>query len=152
MKYGGIKTLESYTAKAPEEDPRKYFLRYKRDLSLIFAIHQDFYEGLKFYHQDPGFIYVHAGLNKKNKNTSLDKHDKEEIVFIRNEFIESDFYYMGKRIVFGHTAFKSPYIDDFKIGIDTGAVYKEDGFGYLTAFNIDAREFIKHDGTVHRMR
>lgn len=46
-----------------------------------------------------------------------------DLVWIREEFIYSQ-YDFGKKVIFGHTPFmNTPYIDPYKIGIDTGAVY-----------------------------
>jgi serine/threonine protein phosphatase 1 len=79
------------------------------------------------------YFLVHAGI----------KGGKPDY-FIRDEFINSRELYHGKKVIFGHTAFKKPYIDDYKIGIDTGAVYPD--MGLLTAFNLDTGEFIYHIG------
>jgi len=73
---------------------------------------------LPFYEMDD-FILVHAGLRPR---VALEKQREEDIYWIRGDFIFSD-YDFGKRVIFGHTHFQAPYVDDFKIGIDTGAVY-----------------------------
>ncbi len=43
-------------------------------------------------------------------------------LWIREDFIFSE-YDFGKKIIFGHTPFLSPYLADNKIGLDTGAVF-----------------------------
>jgi serine/threonine protein phosphatase 1 len=62
---------------------------------------------------------VHAGMRKK---VPLESQKKIDLLWIRDEFIFSDFDF-GKRIIFGHTPFKEPLVQTNKIGIDTGAVY-----------------------------
>jgi serine/threonine protein phosphatase 1 len=79
------------------------------------------------------YFLVHAGI----KNGEPD-------YFIRDDFINSKELYHGKKVIFGHTAFKKPYVDKYKIGIDTGAVYPD--MGLLTAYNLDTGEFVYHDG------
>lgn len=103
---GGDKTLESYRKNG-------------KSSSVIPARHISFLEGLLPYHEMEGFILVHAGLRP---GVSLKGQDEEDLYWIRQEFILSK-YDFGKRVVFGHTNFKTPYIDSRKIGIDTGAVY-----------------------------
>jgi serine/threonine protein phosphatase 1 len=52
----------------------------------------------------------------------LDEQDEWDMLWIRDEFIYSDFNF-GKRVIFGHTPFREPLVLENKIGIDTGAVY-----------------------------
>jgi serine/threonine protein phosphatase 1 len=85
------------------------------------------------YYETPNYFLVHAGI----KNGEPD-------YFVRDDFINSKELYYGKKVIFGHTAFKEPYVDDYKIGIDTGAVYPD--MGLLTAYNLDTGEFVYHDG------
>ena len=56
--------------------------------------------------------------------------------WIRQTFIDSDDDF-GKRVVFGHTHFSEPLVEDNKIGIDTGAVYG----GRLTCVELPALKF-----------
>jgi len=145
LNYGGIKTLESYSNRQLTVKEANNILSNKTVLKKLLKNHLPFYSGLKFYHTiDSRFLCVHAGINPENKSLKLDEHNKKEIVFIRDKFINSGFLYKGRRIIFGHTAFKEPYLDKYKIGIDTGAVYAE--MGTLTAFNIEKELFIKHTG------
>jgi len=50
---------------------------------------------------------------------------------------------LKKKVVFGHTPFPEPYIQDDKIGIDTGSGKYEDG--YITAFICDEEKFVFSD-------
>ncbi len=145
LRYGGIQTLESYSGKELTMKEAKVILTEKKTIRNLLEIHMSFYLKLKFYYEvNDNFLCIHAGINPKNKDVSLEFHNKEELVFIRDKFLQSKFLYRGRKIIFGHTAFKEPYIDEYKIGIDTGAVYKE--MGILTAFNVDKAIFIYHDG------
>jgi len=148
LKYGGDKTLESYLGRKFSYRETRGMLSDKKKAKGIFGAHLDFYSDLKYYYQDEDFLYVHAGLNPAYRGKDLAEHDKENMVFIRDKFLHSEFLYKGRKIVFGHTAFKEPYVDRFKIGIDTGAVYRDKGLGNLTAFSVERGEFMTHEGMV----
>lgn len=81
--------------------------------------HLDFFRALDLFHETEHYIFVHAGLKK---GVPLDKQGPGELLWIREPFVHSktDF---GKRVVFGHTPFLEPLVEDNKIGIDTGAVF-----------------------------
>jgi serine/threonine protein phosphatase 1 len=89
------------------------------DRHLIPESHMEFYNSLVLYHETQDFLFVHAGIRKK---IPIKKQDINDLLWIRSEFIESD-YDFGKRVVFGHTPFPEPLVMPNKIGIDTGAVY-----------------------------
>lgn len=151
LKYGGISTLESYFSQSLNMEEAVKLLKDKDKIKKMFGAHIKFIEEMGyFYEVDKNYMAIHAGINPNNANIPLDKHLKEEMVFIRNAFLASKFLYDGRKIIFGHTAFREPYCDQFKIGIDTGATYKEEGYGKLTAFNVDRNEFISHDGNVKK--
>ncbi|NVM21575.1 MAG: serine/threonine protein phosphatase [Desulfobacterales bacterium] len=105
---GGQATLDSYlkSAHRAEDNP-------------IPPRHLDFFDNLRLYYETDEYIFVHAGLKE---NISLEEQDEWDMLWIREEFIYSDFDF-GKRVIFGHTPFREPLILDNKIGIDTGAVY-----------------------------
>ena len=81
--------------------------------------HLDFFDALRLYYETDQYIFVHAGLKA---NIPLEEQDEWDMLWIREEFIYSDFDF-GKRVIFGHTPFREPLVLDNKIGIDTGAVY-----------------------------
>ncbi len=105
---GGQSTLDSYL-KRKKPDQRH----------PVPAAHLAFFESLVLYHETKDFLFVHAGFKKK---VPLDRQDPQDLLWIRSEFIDSD-YDFGKRVVFGHTPFRKPLVMPNKIGIDTGAVY-----------------------------
>jgi len=105
---GGQRTLDAYLnhSKSPGGYP-------------VPPAHLEFFDSLHLYYQTDDYIFVHAGLRKK---VSLEKQKKMDLLWIRDEFIYSDFDF-GKRVIFGHTPFREPLVQKNKIGIDTGAVY-----------------------------
>jgi len=142
LKYGGPQTIWSYLGKMVSGEETKKLLADKKTMKDILRVHEGFFTGLEPYHEVNGeFLAVHAGIKPEKKDLALADQDTEELVFVRNDFINSKFLYKGKKIVFGHTAFPEPYRDDFKVGIDTGAVYPE--MGNLTAFNAEEKFFVQ---------
>lgn len=83
------------------------------------AAHQAFFEGLKTYHTEPGYIFVHAGLRP---GISLEDQVETDLLWIREEFFEQE-YDWGATVVFGHTPFHEPFQRGRMIGIDTGTAY-----------------------------
>ena len=82
----------------------------------IFKIHGDFYRNLKFYHLTDKYLFVHAGINP---DYPLEDQDEVDLVYIRSKFIYSK-HKLPQKIIFGHTEFDEPYIDEGKICIDLG--------------------------------
>lgn len=146
---GGITTLESYLGKPLTRQESKEILEQKQKAKKILSKFIEFCLSLKIYYElNFDFLCVHAGINPDNRDLVLDAHSQEETVFIRDKFIKSKFLYRERKIIFGHTSRKIPYVDNYKIGIDTGAVYKEPGFGLLTAYNVTKNEFVNHTGQI----
>lgn len=82
----------------------------------ILKIHGDFYKNLKFYYLTDKYLFVHAGINPAYP---LEKQNEVDLVYIRGKFIYSK-HKLPQKIIFGHTEFDKPYIDEGKIGIDLG--------------------------------
>ena len=97
--YGGPATVKSYGS-----------------FENIYEIHGDFLENLKYYYLTDKYLFVHAGINP---SYSLEDQDETDMVYIRSKFIYSK-HNLSQKIIFGHTEFDKPYIDDCKIGIDLG--------------------------------
>ncbi len=95
--------------------------------------HLRFFEELRLFYETKDYIFVHAGLRP---GRDLSQQDAEDLVWIRGEFIWSQFNF-GKRVIFGHTPFDDPLIMNNKIGIDTGCVYG----GRLTALVLPEIDF-----------
>ena len=92
-----------------------------------------FLKGLPFFWETERYIFVHAGLRP---GKPLAEQDPQDLLFIRGEFIYSD-YDWGKRVIFAHTPFARPFLAPNKIGIDTGCVYG----GELTAVVLPEVDF-----------
>ena len=105
---GGQQTLDEYLNRSD-----------KKDAFPIPSDHLEFFNSLQLYYQTDDYIFVHAGLRE---GVPLESQDKMDLLWIRDEFIHSDFNF-GKLVIFGHTPFKEPLLQTNKIGIDTGAVY-----------------------------
>jgi serine/threonine protein phosphatase 1 len=110
MANGGMVTLESYR-----------FTREGTEELILPESHREFFASLRTYYETDDYIFVHAGLRP---GIPLDRQDREDLLWIRFEFINS-LYNFGKTVIFGHTpsSLSKPLIDKNKIGIDTGAVY-----------------------------
>jgi serine/threonine protein phosphatase 1 len=119
---GGEATLRSYMKAGGVNDAH-----------LIPPEHLEFFDNLRLYYETEDYIFVHGGLKA---NIPLEDQDEWDMLWIRDEFIYSDFDF-GKRVIFGHTPFREPLILDNKIGIDTGAVYGN----RLTCVELSAMKF-----------
>ena len=118
--FGGTTTVESYSRETgkftfPES-------------------HRIFFRDLRSYYETPDYIFVHAGLRP---GVPISEQTDEDRLWIRSAFINSD-YDWGKRVIFGHTPFFMPRIEENKIGIDTGAVYGRE----LTCLILPEVEFV----------
>ena len=109
--YGGDKTVQSYGS-----------------FENITNIHGDFFNSLKPYYISGKYLFVHAGLRI---GTPLENQNIVDMVYIRSEFFNHKHNFPYK-IIFGHTEFDTPLIQDDKIGIDTGCGKYENAL--LTAF------------------
>lgn len=122
---GGFATLKAYgisRSDAPKVRKKK-----------IPPDHLKFFKSLLPYYETDQFIFVHAGLIPGRE---LNEQSLYDMQWIRQTFIDSDDDF-GKQVVFGHTHFSEPLVEDNKIGIDTGAVYG----GSLTCVELPALKF-----------
>ncbi len=96
--------------------------------------HLNFFKSLEKIYITDDYIFVHAGLKP---GVSFDSQAEEDLLWIRGDFIFSEFDFK-KKVIFGHTPTRSyqPYFDKNKIGIDTGAVYG----GFLTAIELPSEK------------
>ena len=65
------------------------------------------------------YYFVHAGFRP---GVEVRDQSREDMIWIRDPFLRSD-YDFGEKVIFGHTPFHIPLQTDYKIGLDTGAVY-----------------------------
>jgi serine/threonine protein phosphatase 1 len=97
--YGGDKTVESYGS-----------------FENIFNVHGDFFRALQPYYLTEDYLFIHAGIRV---GIPLENQDLTDMVYIRSEFYNRK-HNLPQKIIFGHTEFDRPQIQDDKICIDTG--------------------------------
>ncbi len=102
-------------------------------LAFMSREHRDFLASLLPYWETDEYIFVHAGLRF---GRPLSEQDISDLCEVREPFLSDERDY-GKRIIFGHTPFVTPFITANKIGIDTGAAYGN----LLTAVELPSLRF-----------
>ena len=98
--YGGPATVKSYGG----------------HFDNILETHGDFFRSLKFYHLTEDYLFVHAGIDPRY---SLEEQSETDLVYIRSAFYRNK-HNLAQKIIFGHTEFDSPLIQEDKICIDLG--------------------------------
>ena len=98
--YGGPATVKSYGG----------------HFENILDTHGEFFESLKYYYLTEDYLFVHAGINPRY---SLEEQCETDLVYIRSAFYNSK-HNLPQKIIFGHTEFSEPLIQDDKICIDLG--------------------------------
>ena len=96
--YGGPATVKSYGG----------------HFDNILNTHGDFFRSLKFYHLTEDYLFVHAGIDPRY---SLEEQCETDLVYIRGAFYNKK-HNLPQKIIFGHTEFDSPLIQEDKICID----------------------------------
>jgi serine/threonine protein phosphatase 1 len=132
LRFGGFQTLQSYgvTPPAPDDGPEAHFAARDDLLERLPVAHLRFLEDLELMVGVGDFAFVHAGVRP---GVALAKQDEEDLLWIREEFIEHGAPH-GRIIVHGHTwVSDQPQVHPHRIGIDTGA-YET---GVLTALRIE---------------
>lgn len=110
---------------------------YDDDLSTLPAEHLGFLRALPLYHEEEGFIFVHAGLRPE---LSLEEQAEQDLLWIREEFLESD-YDWGKTVVHGHSPRPGVEFRPNRIGLDTGAFLQAaGGYGRLSCCEVRTRQ------------
>lgn len=97
--YGGDATVASYGS-----------------FDNIFKVHGDFFNNLMPYYLTDDYLFIHAGIRT---DVLLENQDLVDMVYIRSEFYKKK-HKLSQKIIFGHTEFDKPQIQDDKICIDTG--------------------------------
>lgn len=119
LTYGGIQTIDSYYG-----------------YENILKTHKNFFDKLKPYYLTEEFLFVHAGIRP---DKILEEQEEIDFYIIRNNFINYK-HKLKQKVIFGHTPFEKPFVEDDKIGIDTGCGKYSDG--YLTAYICNENKFV----------
>lgn len=100
---------------------------------------------MKPYWKGEKYIAVHSGIPVENYQTNIEDIPIDQLLFNRYNFIKVDRLFLDKyKVVFGHTGFYSPYVDNYKIGIDTAACFLETQ--PLTAYCTESNLLIDSSG------
>ena len=117
--FGGLETLASYGVAAPEPLTSVAELeRCQRELGRnLPRPHLKFLRGLRTFHCEGGYFYVHAGVRP---GIALEAQSEDDLLWIRDDFLSSD-EPRAKLVVHGHSIAAKPVVRANRIGIDTGA-------------------------------
>jgi serine/threonine protein phosphatase 1 len=135
---GGLETFLSYKPVPQHILAGMTLARVRSDfLAALPAAHRDFLMNLPRLAEFGDYLFVHAGLRP---GRALDRQDPEDLVWIREPFLASDFDF-GKVVVHGHTPCSAPEIRPNRINVDTGAVFT----GCLTCLILEgeSRRFLQ---------
>lgn len=130
-RYGGKETLKSFGVKNMKEFPHSYI---------------DWMKSLEYYIELEDYILVHAGFNFKIDNPFTDKH---AMIWVRDYKVIPE-KIKNKTVIHGHVPVSLEFLDmTIKsnayhfISLDNG-VYMDvsQGFGNLTAFEVNSKELI----------
>lgn len=111
---GGDTTLASYGVETHDR-PLADILRDAR--AAIPQAHRDFLGRLPLCHQEPGLLFVHAGIRP---GVPLSDQTTEDMMWIREPFL-SDTRDHGPLVVHGHTALDAPCHYGNRVNLDGGA-------------------------------
>ena len=98
--YGGPATVKSYGG----------------NFDNILETHGNFFRALEFYYLTDKYLFVHAGIDPQY---SLEEQVETDLVYIRSAFYNKK-HHLPQKIIFGHTEFNMPFVQDDKICIDLG--------------------------------
>lgn len=130
MYNGGDSTLKSYN--------------HARSVRDIPESHLNFYKETKLYHETDNYFFVHAGVPPyQTIAESLDDKSSEHFFLWGREHLNAFDVPWEKTVIFGHTPRAYPIQKKRMIGIDTGCVYDELGYGKLTAVVLPDNNFIQ---------
>lgn len=130
---GGRQTYYSYLPK----DLTKYERAISSVKDTIPKDHLEWLAALPRFFEDEKYIYVHGGLTP---GKTPEQTDPQELIWIRDEFLLSD-YDWGKKVIHGHTPADNlePDVKKNRIGIDTAVCYAANN--KLTAIELPEEKF-----------
>jgi len=127
---GGDRTLDSY-GYFEREEPSRMTFRLPKD-------HEDFLLGLRLFHREADYLFLHAGLDRAalsrdDVDFAIRRSRPEDLLWNRSTAELPN--QLGVTLIYGHTPsedFSVRWNAPFSIGIDTGAVFG----GPLTAIRL----------------
>jgi len=134
-------------ANGSEQTLRSYKLNRSSSFEEFPRTHRDFFTSLRLYYETESFIAVHAGLRITGSH-DLSLQEKEDLLWIRHEWISNESKWTGKHVYYGHTpslfvlrngASCKPIYGKNSTGIDTGCYLH----GCLTAIHSDSHRLIQ---------
>ncbi|GAB6041429.1 metallophosphoesterase [Endothiovibrio diazotrophicus] len=138
LQLGGDATLADYGVPlTPDVPPAARFAALSRALGEAMpATHRALLQSLVLHHRIGDYLFVHAGILP---GRSLERQRREELLWIRDEFIHSRADH-GVMVVHGHHIVPAPEEHPNRIAIDTGAYHS----GVLTALVLEgsARRYL----------
>jgi serine/threonine protein phosphatase 1 len=128
MSNGGKSSLDSYA---------------RRDTSLLEAEgHLDFITSTDFYYETESFVCVHGGMNPyMSVKENLQQTDPSDFLWERRH-VTTVVPSWEKTVIFGHTPFKEVKMETNLIGLDTGCVFTDRGYGILSALLMPEKQII----------
>jgi len=128
MTNGGKSTLDSYASSGTS------FLEAEG--------HLDFLISTEFYYETIDFVCVHGGMNPfMSIEDNLSQADPTEFLWERRH-ITTVIPSWDRTVIFGHTPVKEVKMESNMIGLDTGCVFSDRGFGTLTALLMPEKQII----------
>lgn len=136
LKYGGQQTVKSFNSSSISNTKE-----------ILIREYSAFFENLVPYFICKNYFICHSGIKLSNFNKPISEIPEKDFLFNRYDFISSKQLFQNKyTVIFGHTGFYTPYVDEYKIGIDTGAFCLEQQ--PLTAFCIERELFVNSNGEI----
>jgi serine/threonine protein phosphatase 1 len=120
LTYGGLETLLSYGV-AIRRLPTSAASAAELREALRAAVPQDHVDFLRrcvLSHAEGDYVFVHAGVRP---GRPLERQDRRDLLWIRDEFLRVPGALPGKVVVHGHTICDAPQDLGHRIDIDTGA-------------------------------
>ncbi|MEM9681365.1 MAG: metallophosphoesterase [Bacteroidota bacterium] len=135
LRYGGITTIKSAGCENVLQARDK-----------ILNDYSSFFDQLIKYWHDDSFVAVHSGIDPEDYDVKLSDIPLKRLLFNRYSFLKHKRYFRDYyRVIFGHTGFYHPYVDEYKVGVDTAACFLPNQ--PLTAFCVDTESFLDSNCT-----
>jgi serine/threonine protein phosphatase 1 len=130
--YGAAETLLSYGVMPPRFENASDFARAWDEFARKFPPHHlEFLRGLKYFHIEDDYLFVHAGIRP---GIALADQTPEDLMWIREIFLSHRGRF-EKMVVHGHTPAPAPVTLSNRICVDTGA----HATGRLTALILEGK-------------